>query len=78
MSPFARLVSIIMGVISILYLFTNTTFLEQPPKQKINKEKIIKYVNEQVNYELTYGEKKSDAEIKLLIDQALIYALKQK
>jgi len=78
MSPFARLVSIIIGVVSVLYLFTNTTFLEQPPKQKIDKEKILKYVMEEVNYELTYGEENTEIEIETLIDQALIQALKQK
>jgi hypothetical protein len=75
MSPFERLISLLLGVFGILYLFTNTVTIKHNQKAKnIDKLQIINYILQEVDYELTYVH--NDIEIKKIIDQALIKALK--
>ena len=77
MSPFAKLVSLSIGAVAILYLFTCSTFLTFEPKKKsINHDQLVKYILTEVDYELAYGDKNADVEA--LIDKAIINALLEK
>lgn len=70
MSPFARLLSIIFGTSAILYLFTCVSFFPfYHTEKKIDHDKIVEYVLEEVNYELTYGDNNTD--INLFVDKAI-------
>jgi len=77
MSPFAKLVSLSIGAVAILYLFTCSTFLTSEQKKKsINHDQLVEYVLTEVDYELAYGE--NNANIDNLIDKAIQKALKEK
>jgi hypothetical protein len=77
MSPFAKLVSLSVGIIAILYLFTCSTFVNfKPTKKSINHDKMVQYVLKEVEYEIAYGDNMADVED--LIDKAILKALKEK
>ena len=77
MSPFAKLVSLIIGGGFILYLFTCSTFTTfKQTKKRINHNQLVKYILTEVDYELAYGDK--NANIDALIDKAMQRALKEK
>lgn len=77
MSPFAKLVSLILGVIAILYLFTCSTFLTiEQTKKRIDHDQLVRYILTEVDYELAYGDQ--NANIDALIDKAIQKALKEK
>ena len=76
MSPFTKLVRLIIGAIAILYIFTCSTFITcSQIKKSINHDKMVKYVLTEVEYELVYGDNMADVEA--LIDTAILKALKE-
>lgn len=77
MSPFAKLVSLILGAAALLYLFTCSTFLTlEQTKKSIDHDQLVKYILTEVDYELAYGDE--NASIDALIDKAMQKALKEK
>jgi hypothetical protein len=70
MSRFAKLISIILGAVATLYVFTCSSFLPFYHSNKvINHDEIVAYVLEEVTYEMDYGNK--NINIDIFVDQAI-------
>ena len=77
MSPFVKLVSLLLGAAAILYLFTCSTFLAfEQKKNHINHDQLVKHVLTEVENELAYGDK--EANLEALIDEAILNALTER
>ncbi len=74
MSSFAKLSISVLVSISLLILFTASSFTNKE-KNKINKEELINYITEEVHYETLYGEQNIDLDS--FVDKAMIEALKR-
>jgi len=76
MSSFAKLIISVLSIVSILYLFTATSFLSMNQKtETINQKALVEYITNEVNYELQYGDENFD--LQAFVDQAMISALKK-
>ena len=75
MSRFTKFVLFIIGIITILYLFTCMTFLPFYHSNKtINHDEMVAFILEEVTYEMIYGDKNVD--IDLFVDNTIIEALR--